>query len=293
MTREGCSGFSPNPPASFGNEFDRRSLPVPEIIGGDKVYVAVGKSVEKAVSLFHWTFRRFTGGEICILHVHQPSPLIPTLLGNLPASQANPDVVRAYRTKEKDEMLKLLLSYTSLCTRSKVSSCIVTTENDHVRKGIVDLINEHSIQKLVMGALPENWMKVKKNSSKSSFVAKNAPPICRIWFVNKGQLLYTKEPAEDHDALLPLALQDSSPLRSRSVRYSNRERELRRDYRRCNSSTSLVAGSTSIMRSSLSNTSSDSGYSSSNELDPKIMLHQSQHRMNGSSQSELLSNFPA
>lgn len=77
MPSDGCSGFSS--PTSFRDGFDRNSLPVPEIVGGYKVYVAVGKSVEKAVSLFHWTFRRFKGREICILHVHQPSPFIPTL----------------------------------------------------------------------------------------------------------------------------------------------------------------------------------------------------------------------
>ena len=45
----------------------------------DKVFVAVGKSVEKAVNLLSWTLKRFGGEDICLLHVHQPSPLIPTL----------------------------------------------------------------------------------------------------------------------------------------------------------------------------------------------------------------------
>ena len=51
--------------------------------GGEKVYVAVGKSVAKAGALLQWCFRTFVGSEICILHVHKPSPLIPTLRQSL------------------------------------------------------------------------------------------------------------------------------------------------------------------------------------------------------------------
>ncbi|KAI7755368.1 hypothetical protein M8C21_004308, partial [Ambrosia artemisiifolia] len=254
---------------SHPSGFDRNIIPVPEIIGNnddDKVYVAVGKSVEKAVSLFHWTFRRFKDKEICILYVHQPSPLIPTLLGKLPATQANPDVVCAYRKEERNEMQKLLLDYVSLCARSKVKACVVTTENDQVRKGIVDLVNEYHVQKLVMGAAPENWMKVKKNSSKSSYAAKNVPPFCQIWFVNKGKLLYTREPSEDFDLPPPSVDQDSRALRSQSLHYPNTEREMPQIYCRSRSSTSFIPGSTSMTGSLQSNTSSESGYSSEHDL---------------------------
>lgn len=78
---ESLSGFSS--PASFRLGFDRgtSSSQLPEIVeddGNNKVHVAVGKSVEKAMSLLNWTFRRFEGKEVCILHVYQPSQLIPT-----------------------------------------------------------------------------------------------------------------------------------------------------------------------------------------------------------------------
>nr|GEV84436.1 U-box domain-containing protein 33-like [Tanacetum cinerariifolium] len=280
MPTETLSGFSS--PASFRDGFDRKSVPVEEVDGGDKVYVAVGKSVGKVVSLLRWTFRRFRGCEIWLLHVHQPSPLIPTLLGKLPATQANPDVVRAYRREERNQMQKLLLDYISLCSRSKVKACVVTTENDQVRKGIVDLLNEYGVQKLVMGAVPENWMTVKKGSSKSSYAAKNAPPSCHIWFVNNSQLLYTREPAEDYDSLPPSIPQASNALRSQSLCYPNTQRELQQINTRSSSSISFIAGSTSMTRSTKqfhgeglhnnlqSNTSSDSGYASSTELDLRL-----------------------
>ncbi|PWA31096.1 zinc finger, RING/FYVE/PHD-type [Artemisia annua] len=203
-------------------------------------------------------------------------------MGKLPATQANPDVVRAYRREERYQMQKLLLDYISLCSRSKVKACVVTTENDQVRKGIVDLLNEYGVQKLVMGAVPENWMTVKKGSSKSSYAAKNAPPFCHIWFVNNSQLLYTREPAEDYDSLPPLIPQASNALRSQSLRYPNTQRELQQIYSRSSSSINLIGGSTSMTRSTKqfhgdglhnnlqSNTSSDSGYSSSTELDSRL-----------------------
>ena len=77
------SGFWP--PGSFVRGFDQArpavASSVSEIVeeSDDIVHVAVGKSVEKAESLLHWTFRRFGSCEICLVHVHQPSPLIPTL----------------------------------------------------------------------------------------------------------------------------------------------------------------------------------------------------------------------
>ncbi|PSR90065.1 Serine/threonine-protein kinase [Actinidia chinensis var. chinensis] len=185
------SGFSP--PTNFQRGFDRRSWMVsslpPEIFerGGDKVHVAVGKSVEKAVELIHWALHRFRNKEICIVHVHRPSPLIPTLLGKLPASQASTEVVSEYRRGERQHMRKLVFYYLSICCQSKVKASVIATEAAQVQCGIVDLVNKHGIKKLVMGAKTENCMKVRRSSSKASYVAKNASPFCEMWFVDKGK----------------------------------------------------------------------------------------------------------
>lgn len=97
-----------SPAGDFCHGFDRTmSSQLPEG-GGGAVHVAVGKSVEKAVALLQWSFNTFQGHEICILHVHRPSPLIPTLLGKLPKSQANPETVAAFINEERQEALKLL-----------------------------------------------------------------------------------------------------------------------------------------------------------------------------------------
>ncbi|XP_015874111.3 U-box domain-containing protein 33 [Ziziphus jujuba] len=196
------SGFSSS--ASFRHGFDRAaSFPLPEHVSddGNRVYVAVGKGFEKFVSLLHWTFKRFKGKEICIVHVHQPSQLIPTLLGKFPASQANAEVVSAYRKDEREQTMKLLRNYLSLCSEAKVKAIFITIEADYIQKGIVDLVSKHGIRKLVMGAVPKKCIKVKKSSSKANYAAKNAPPFCEIWFVNKGKHVWTRDASEGPSSL--------------------------------------------------------------------------------------------
>ncbi|XP_062084945.1 U-box domain-containing protein 33-like [Humulus lupulus] len=199
---ESLSGFSS--PASFRLGFDRGiTSQLPDIVedDGNKVFVAVGKSVEKALGLLNWTLRRFEGKHVCILHVYQPAHFIPTHLGKLPVSQANVDVVSTYRKNEREQTLKLLRSYLSVCSGAKVTASIITVEANQVQKGIVDLVNEYGIRKLVMGAVSENCMKLKKRSSKAYYAATNAPLFCEIWFVNKGKHVWTRDSSEDPSSL--------------------------------------------------------------------------------------------
>jgi len=53
-------------------------LDIVEEVSNERVYVAVGNSLEKALSLLNWVFNIFGTRQICLLHVHRPSPLIPT-----------------------------------------------------------------------------------------------------------------------------------------------------------------------------------------------------------------------
>lgn len=224
-----CPPLSPafSSPATFRRGFGRTgSSPLPEIVEEDgnnnKIHVALGKSVEKAMSLLDWTFRRFHGKDVCILHVHQPSHLIPTYLGKLPASQANAEVVSTYRKYEREQLVKLLQLYLSACSRSKVNASIVTIEAEKVQKGIVDLVSKNGIRRLVMGAVPENCMKVKKSSSKANYAAKNAPLFCEIWFINKGKHVWTRDASEGPSSLPSCSLPQNATMensRSRSFQY--------------------------------------------------------------------------
>lgn len=44
-------------------------------------------------------------------------------------------------------------------------------------------------------------MKVKRNSSKASYAAKNAPLFCEIWFINKGKPLWKRDASEGQTSL--------------------------------------------------------------------------------------------
>lgn len=187
------SGFSSA--AASRNGFPRpmsSAMPEIEVGGGDTVHVAVGKSVEKTAGLLLWTFSMFPGQDICLIHVHRPSPLIPTLLGKLPSSRASPEIVAAFRIEEREETTKLLSTYLMICIRSRVKASIIISEADEVQKGILNLVNLHTIRKLVVGAIPD-FMKGKKSSCKACRVSKYAPPYCKMWFVNKGKLIWTRQ----------------------------------------------------------------------------------------------------
>ncbi|XP_010253186.1 PREDICTED: U-box domain-containing protein 33-like isoform X2 [Nelumbo nucifera] len=215
--------LEPSPPEPSGDDsiqlFDSPTFPLafhlglrgphivplsPEIAvdGADIVHVAVGNSIEKTIALLYWTFRRFKNLYICLLHIHQPSPTIPTLLGKLPANQANQETVSAYRKEEMERTKKLLFNYLGICHRAKVKASIIAIESGQVQKGILDLVNMRSIKKLVMGTASDNCMKV-KNSTKANYVAKNAPAFCQVWFVNKGKHVWTRESSESPNVLPP------------------------------------------------------------------------------------------
>jgi len=47
-------------------------------------------------------------------------------VGKLPASQANGEVVSAYRREEKEKMKKLLRTYCNICFKAKVGSIFMS-----------------------------------------------------------------------------------------------------------------------------------------------------------------------
>ncbi|KAL6566586.1 hypothetical protein OROMI_014990 [Orobanche minor] len=172
-----------------------------QMVGGDAVHVAVGKSMEKTIALLQWTFSMFSGHEIVLIHVHRPSTFISTPLGKLPARRANPEMLAAFRHKEGEETMKLLSTYLMTCSRSRVKASIITTESDEVRRGIVDLVNLHNIRKLVVGAAPDF---MRRTSSEASHVAKHAPSHCEMWFVNKRKLIWERPASISSSARSPI-----------------------------------------------------------------------------------------
>ncbi|WCJ41225.1 U-box domain-containing protein kinase family protein [Euphorbia peplus] len=207
------------------------------VSSGEKVYVAVGKSIEKGVGLLQWSFQHFGSRQVCVLHVHQPSLLIPYPLGKLPVSQANGEVLLAHRRQEKEQKEKLLQHYLTICHKAKVEASIATVECDQVQKGIVELVNKYGATKLVMGAISKNCMKVKKSSNKANFVAISVPFFCEIWFINKGKHVWTKEVSE-RSSRAEEATDETS--RSNSFRYRQSVASLHPGYLRSNSTAGIT-----------------------------------------------------
>ncbi|KAM3398441.1 U-box domain-containing protein 33 isoform X2 [Capsicum galapagoense] len=195
---------------------------------GSRVYVAVGKSVDKGVASVQWACKTFGNSEICILHVLQPSPYIPTLLGRLPATQANAEVVSTFRNAEREEARKLLSRFLSVCCKSKVKASVAIVESDQVLKGILDFVNKHNIRKLIIGAIPD-CVKVKKSSWKASYAATNFPSFCEIFFVYKGRLVWSRQHLEYSSFIAPISPNtrevavDVCGLRSRSLKSCKNE----------------------------------------------------------------------
>uniref|UniRef100_A0A1D1Y0E0 RING-type E3 ubiquitin transferase n=1 Tax=Anthurium amnicola TaxID=1678845 RepID=A0A1D1Y0E0_9ARAE len=236
--RPAADRFAPPPsPASFdvGIPRARRSRPPdhPEA-AADIVHVAVGRSVEKGAGLVEWAIRQFGCREMGLVHVQQPSITIPTLLGRIPARQANEGVVSAYRREELKETKKILLNYLSICNKAQVHAHIITIVSENVQKGITDLVNQHDIRKLVMGAPSENFVKVKRSSSKVAYTVKNAALSCEIWFIHNGKHVWTREPSGEPNSLLPVLtatdIESTKRFRSCSSQNLNEEPVLNQEY---------------------------------------------------------------
>ncbi|KAJ1280577.1 hypothetical protein BS78_04G243300 [Paspalum vaginatum] len=212
--------LSPSPPASPCTRLrhgGRRELHHTEAC----VHVAVGRSPEKTLGLLRWAMRRFGCGRIALLHVHQPSPLIPTLLGKIPAAQATEELVLSHRKTEKEEMNRILLTYIAFCHRAQVQATLLVMENDQIHDGILSLVKHHRITKLVMGSTPDSCFKLKYG--RESLLASSAPAFCQIWFVWRGRHIWTREASADADNATSVHYQDyvMGTKRIRFSSYSN------------------------------------------------------------------------
>ncbi|XP_010508085.1 PREDICTED: U-box domain-containing protein 33-like isoform X1 [Camelina sativa] len=161
----------------------------------EKIFVAVGKNVWKNTSNLLWALENSEGNRICILHIHQPSPTIPVLGTRFEASTADEELVRAYRGKETVKTDKILQEYLSICLKKGVQAEKLCFAMDSIEKGILEMIQQHKIRKLVMGAAADKHYSMKMEdlrSKKASFVCEQAPATCQIQFTCKGNLIHTR-----------------------------------------------------------------------------------------------------
>ncbi|KAL5796164.1 hypothetical protein ACOSQ2_000984 [Xanthoceras sorbifolium] len=181
----------------------------------DKIYVAVGKHVKASKSVLLWALQNSGGKRICIIHVHQPAQMIPVMGTKFPASSLKEQEVTAYRALEREDMKKVLDEYLAICQRMGVRAEKLYAEMDSIEKGILGFVSQCGIRKLVMGAAADKHYTrrmIDIKSKKAISVRLQAPASCHIWFICKGNLIYTREGSSDGaDREVPSSLWQASP----------------------------------------------------------------------------------
>lgn len=117
-------------------------------------------------------------------------------------------------------MNKILLTYLTFCHRAQVQASLLVTENEQIHDGIITLVKDHGITKLVMGSTPDTCFKLKASYGKASFMARNAPSFCEIWFVWRGRHIWTREAAAAIGNNISVYNEDDVMIRKR-IRFSS------------------------------------------------------------------------
>ncbi|WCJ22781.1 U-box domain-containing protein kinase family protein [Euphorbia peplus] len=162
----------------------------------DTVYVAVGIDYEESKLNLLWAIENFPAKSLCILHVHRPAKIIHLVGGKFSASRLEQHELRKFEDVERRIMERIMDDYLLLCVQVEVHAEKICVETDDIGKGIVELIYQHDVKKLVMGAAAnkhysEEMMDLK--SMKAKYVQHRAPHSCQIYYTCHGYHIYTWE----------------------------------------------------------------------------------------------------
>ncbi|XP_050204109.1 U-box domain-containing protein 33-like isoform X2 [Mercurialis annua] len=164
--------------------------------GDDTVCVAVGKDFEESKLNLLWALENFPAKKFCILHVHQPAQTIPLVGGNFLASRLSQNELRDFRELERKIMHKILDDYLLLCHQVEVHAEKLCVEMDDIGRGIMELVYQHDIKKLVIGAAANKYYSEEMmdlRSSKAKYVQRRVPTSCQVWYTCKGYLIHSWE----------------------------------------------------------------------------------------------------
>ncbi|CAL5090322.1 unnamed protein product [Urochloa decumbens] len=189
------AGSSSPPTPPHADDSPEPSLP------GEKVYVTVGREVAESRATLLWALHKFAGAgagaaSFVLLHVYSPPKLLPFMGARIPAAQVGEQELAAYKKMELQIVNHSLDQYIHLCAQGKIHAEKLVVESDDVGQGLVELISQHHVTALVMGAAADmhytKKMKTPK-SRKARFVEQQADPLCKIWFICKGTLVYRRK----------------------------------------------------------------------------------------------------
>ncbi|XP_027907221.1 U-box domain-containing protein 33-like isoform X2 [Vigna unguiculata] len=176
----------------------------------DTLYVAVAKDVKDSKLNLIWAIQNSGGRRICILHVHVPAPMIPMMGAKFPASALREQEVQDYHERERQKIPKTMDAYLYICQKMGVRADKILIEMDCVEKGIVELIHQYGIHRLVMGAASDKYHSrrmVSLKSKKAIYVCEQAPASCHVQFVCNGYLIHTRLDRGNVEVVSPSVLQ--------------------------------------------------------------------------------------
>uniref|UniRef100_A0A0E0GF23 RING-type E3 ubiquitin transferase n=1 Tax=Oryza nivara TaxID=4536 RepID=A0A0E0GF23_ORYNI len=177
----------------------------------EAVYCAVGKEAVKewkanlmwVLAAFPWRRRR---SRIVLIHVHRPPSRVNMMGAWVPVSQLAEEEVNAYRQLEEERISKVLDDLLDICKtwvankvaekNSQVNASKIIFSCDDIARGLLQLVDDHGITDLVMGAASDKAYSRKMRAPRSKKARKvqlKASPSCKIWFVCKGNLICTRE----------------------------------------------------------------------------------------------------
>ncbi|KAK1313517.1 U-box domain-containing protein 33 [Acorus calamus] len=186
-------------PSSSSSSTAARSVSISEIEESsppdeEMVYVAVGKNMKETKTLLDSVLREYSGrrSKIGILHVHQPDQWIPMGLGGkFPAESLSTTQLKAHRLKENEKVQKMLDGYLLICAKQKVPAEKIFINRDDIGKGIVELVVQLGIRRLVMGSQYSKSLRAPRSKT-AVFVQHEAPPSCRICFICPQNIICTR-----------------------------------------------------------------------------------------------------
>ncbi|KAK8587994.1 hypothetical protein V6N13_086952 [Hibiscus sabdariffa] len=184
----------------------------------ETIYVAVGTAVEESKHTLLWALQNLSPTKICILHVHQPASFNSLSRMSFITSELQ------RQEFQKKILDRIMDDYLLICDLNGVQATKLNIEMNDAAEGIVELIGEHNIKKLVMGAAANKHFSegmADLKSEKAQNVELLAPPSCKIWFLCAGQLVRIRFPVETRRLSLSCASSSSSYLTRSSKMASN------------------------------------------------------------------------
>ncbi|CAL5020300.1 unnamed protein product [Urochloa decumbens] len=163
------------------------------------VYCAVGIGREWKANL-QWVLANVPRSKRLVLaHLRRPPSRINMMGAWVPVSQLAEEEVTAFRKLEEDKIGKVLDDLLDICKSQKVNASKIIVATDDTARGLVQLVDDHGVTELVMGAASDRAYTRKMRaprSKKALTVQRKANPSCKIWFICKGNLVCAREASE-------------------------------------------------------------------------------------------------